>query len=533
MTATETDMDEPGIGVIDSERYTLGRVLGKGTWGKVYEAEDSLTGKQVAVKVLDPNDLAREQMQHRELSEMRVAVNEDRKLMACSNVVPGVVEVDRKGRPYIVMPRYRRFMSDLLNDNGNRSFLGNGFNLEQILKFSEGIANGISEMHSKLRRAHGDIKPDNLAVSEKGDVLVNDLGSSTCASLSRRSSPRDNVGFLYTRAPECFRADGHPGEKSDVWAFGSLMYRMFTGKYILEEELSSAESPAAFMTELKEDDYDDLVKRKLKKVPRKFRKFLGRCLSYSPYPRFYTGEEMKQGLERVVENLNGWKVLKSHSKKLGLGLGVPMVVAGLLAYAAVTHEPQELTIPQTNIQGPLYIPRDPDEKVIEFAREDVKDLPPVARGYLLNPDETSIKRPTDNRVAACLLKSYLQTAIAIGALYADIYTEEQAALYSLSNYQKGNIGHGTVDNPRFEIPARSIEFGLEKAVRPDGKVDLEDALVIARIGLDKWNKARRTANSSEFRDYITAKNSEGKYIIPEKEQRFVNQWLAQTGPLFE
>jgi len=529
---TATDATETGIAVLDSERYTLGRILGKGTWGTVYEAEDGLTRKKVAVKVLNPNEIAQKQMQHRKLDEMAVAINEDRKLMACSNVVPGVVEVDRKGKPYIVMPRYHRFMSDLLNDSGSRVFLGNGFNLEQILDFSKGIANGISEMHTKLRRAHGDIKPDNLAVSEKGDVLVNDLGSSTCASLSRRSSPRDNVGFLYTRAPECFRSEGHPDEQSDVWAFGSMMYRMFTGKYILEEELGSVENPSLCMTKLKEDNYDKILKEKLSKVPRKFRKFLGKCLSYSPYSRFLTGEEMKKGLEVVVENLNGWRVLKNHSKKIGMGLGIPLVVAGLFVYGAVTHEPKELTIPQTKVQGQLYLPRDKNEKVIEFAREDVKNLP-EADGYL-RTDESMVKHATDNRIAASLLKAYMQTVTTFGAVFGpEQYTEAQANLYSLYNYQTGNIGHGVPSNPAFEIPARNIEFGLEKAVRPDGKVDLEDTLVIARVGIDKWNEARRTANSFEFREYFIAKDSKGEYIIPEKEQKFIRQWLAYTNNLFD
>ena len=48
-----------------SDRYSLQREIGKGTWGTVYWAKDSLTDQDVAIKLLTPTELAQDQMKNR------------------------------------------------------------------------------------------------------------------------------------------------------------------------------------------------------------------------------------------------------------------------------------------------------------------------------------------------------------------------------------------------------------------------------------------------------------------------------------
>jgi len=54
--------------LLETSRYDIDTVLGEGTWGVVVGANDTATGERVALKVLRPTELAKEQMKQRELT---------------------------------------------------------------------------------------------------------------------------------------------------------------------------------------------------------------------------------------------------------------------------------------------------------------------------------------------------------------------------------------------------------------------------------------------------------------------------------
>src|SRR5574341_2152789 len=207
--------------VIDSDRYKIVGFLGRGCWGSVYEALD-LLGRTVAIKVIDPTDIAKRQMQKRNLDELAAMKNEALELQACANIVPRTFEFDKNGVPFIVMPKYEKFFSDVLANPphkgatkwnaalGEEKPLKTGFFVSDIIKISEDIINGLTEIHDTYNRAHCDIKPDNLAVDKNGKVVISDMGTSTYASFGMSASPRDNMGYAYTRSPKLFVNGAHP-----------------------------------------------------------------------------------------------------------------------------------------------------------------------------------------------------------------------------------------------------------------------------------------------------------------------------------
>lgn len=297
--------------VINSTRYTLTGFLGRGCWGSVYSAKDNETGKDVAIKIIDPTDTALRQIIERDIDIKDALIKEgaQAELKPTSNVVPRKFEKDKKGTNFIVMPKYDLFLNDVLDDDGQRRRLGQGITMEQILGFAKDLSNGISEFHTIHNSVHGDIKGDNLAIDEFCKLLLNDLGTSTLASYGLQSrSPRENMGEIKTRAPECFLKGSHPQKASDVWAFGSLFYRMLTGEYALETELALAPNPIEYMQQTTPSKLDGIMKKKIRKnIPKPIRNFLMHCLAANPYDRPRDGVELKKRFEESIQAYNHWK----------------------------------------------------------------------------------------------------------------------------------------------------------------------------------------------------------------------------------
>jgi serine/threonine protein kinase len=518
--------------VIDHERYEIEGYINRGCWGKVYKAKDTFTGKDVAIKVLDPNELAKQQMEDRNLT-LEDAVRRESaelELEPCSNVVPRKFEVDRNGLPFIVMPLYNKFLSQVLTGRGieehPHKVYDSTLHLETALRYLVSIAKGLSEMHVKMKRAHSDLKPDNLAVDKRGEVLLTDLGTATCISMGMSEDERSNMGLIYTRAPECFEEGAHPTERSDVWSFGSLMYKMFTGRYIMQEEIDNSKDPVRFMRNLDAKAADIIIKKKIKKnIPKRFQKILRKMLDTSPYMRFYDGEEMLHNLEETIADLDFTKRFKRNFKKWFIPIATLTVFVSALTYLANTYEPEDLHMPKNKMYGPVILNSlDDDAPPIRFKRE---SIPEIESSNIRPPQRVNntLRRATDNRYVAHFMTAYDSAVWNLGTRKARPYTDAQHEIYMTHTDGYERSDDRNFVGPVWPIIAKSIEYGLNHAQNSDGTVDLEDVCAIARLGIEKVNKARRAVDSFDFNDYLYAKDAKGKHIISSDERRFLKTWL--------
>ncbi|KDQ49290.1 hypothetical protein JAAARDRAFT_82247 [Jaapia argillacea MUCL 33604] len=97
------------------------------------------------------------------------------------------------------------------------------------------VADALEYLHGGQDPAgyiHGDLKGDNVLISEGGDALLCDFGLARCvqeiASMTRTPSDTNAFGLLRFAAPELLFAD-RPTLQSDVFAFGCLVIQIFTG----------------------------------------------------------------------------------------------------------------------------------------------------------------------------------------------------------------------------------------------------------------------------------------------------------------
>lgn len=199
------------------ERYEVGRLLGQGTFAKVYHARNIKTGTSVAVKVIDKEKIVKvgliEQIK-REISVMRLIrhphVVELYEVMATKTKIYFVMEYVKGGELFNMVAKGK-----LMEDTARRYF-------QQLIS-------AVDYCHSR-GVSHRDLKPENLLLDENGILKVSDFG------LSALAESKHQDGLLHTTcgtpayvAPEVISRRGYDGSKADIWSCGVILYVLLAG----------------------------------------------------------------------------------------------------------------------------------------------------------------------------------------------------------------------------------------------------------------------------------------------------------------
>ena len=198
-------------------KYELGRLLGHGTFAKVYHARNLQTGKSVAMKVVGKEKVIKVGMMDQIMREISVM-----------NMVkhPNIVELHEvmasKSKIYIAMELVRG--GELFNK------IAKGRLKEDVARvYFQQLISAIDFCHSR-GVYHRDLKPENLLLDEDGNLKVTDFGLSTFSEHLRQD------GLLHTTcgtpayvAPEVIGKKGYDGAKVDIWSCGVILYVLLAG----------------------------------------------------------------------------------------------------------------------------------------------------------------------------------------------------------------------------------------------------------------------------------------------------------------
>lgn len=204
-----------------NRRYRLLEVLGRGTMGIVYRAEDRLTGQMVALKRVQ---LVGSQTATAELNRQNVRLALAREFRTLAGLRhPYIINVLDYGFDILKQPFFTMELlpaSQSLMDYGREKPLE-----EQIVLILE-ILEALAYLHRR-GITHRDLKPDNVRVVF-GRIKLVDFG--LAALHNQRTADVGTGGTLRYIAPEVIQ--GSRGrEAADLYAVGLLMYELFTGKY--------------------------------------------------------------------------------------------------------------------------------------------------------------------------------------------------------------------------------------------------------------------------------------------------------------
>ncbi len=204
------------IGQIISH-YEITEKLGEGGMGVVYKARDLRLDRPVALKFLPPHLLGNEDVRKRFEREAKAAA-----ALQHPNICP-VYEIDEvDGRMFIAM-------AFLEGEELTKRIEEGPLSVERLLDVAIQVGRGLQEAHSK-GVVHRDIKPANIMDTTNGQAVLMDFGLAQLASSSSKlTQDGTTIGTSAYMSPE--QTTGETVDhRTDVWAFGVVLYEMATGQ---------------------------------------------------------------------------------------------------------------------------------------------------------------------------------------------------------------------------------------------------------------------------------------------------------------
>ncbi|HVH99603.1 MAG TPA: serine/threonine-protein kinase [Enhygromyxa sp.] len=270
---------------LDTDRRKIGdflvrRLIGEGGMGKVYEAEERLSKRRVALKVLR-NELARSEAGRRAfVNEMAILASlDDPHIVRCLHCTEADGEL-------VMALEYLE--GETLRERMNRE---GALAWDVVVAIAWQIAAALAAAHKGEQPIiHRDLKPENVMLVESGRVKVMDFGIAKIMQ-AMSGNTTHSVGTLQYMSPE--QIDARPlSPRSDLYALGLVMWELLAG-----HPPFVADSPRVLLDKLCTEPAPQLPAEARRGLPRGVEQLLHQLLEKDPEARPADAAEVLARLE--------------------------------------------------------------------------------------------------------------------------------------------------------------------------------------------------------------------------------------------
>ncbi|MFN1835650.1 protein kinase domain-containing protein [Balneola sp. MJW-20] len=284
--------------------YNIIEKLGEGGMGVVYLAEDTKLNRKVALKFLPDRVSRSDEVRERFMQEARSAA-----VLNHPNIAQ-VYAIEEENEDLFIAMEYveGRDLKDALKEES--------YSIEQKYSIAEQVALGLKEAHNN-GIIHRDIKSANIRIKQDGTVKVMDFGLARLEGSEHITKEGTTIGTTAYMAPEQLLGK-EANARSDIWAFGVLLFEIFAGEMPFQGVYEQA-----IMYAIAEEDPKDILEL-APDTPTNVMTVIDKCLQKLVENRY-------ESMQEILNDLEDESLRPSKRKKKGTLIErTPALLAGII-----------------------------------------------------------------------------------------------------------------------------------------------------------------------------------------------------------